>query len=201
MIDRYYVMAIVLALSVGFVGGAVFTTARLPAILSQVTEQSRPSEAENKRHLAHLKEEVAKNPDNVEAWLKLGEAHSDVGNLAEAITAYEKILSLAPNTPDVFAELGDLFRRSKQPAKALATFEQALATDPNHVMALVGKGIVLFHDMGDKAAAAQAWQKVADLRPNFTVSTGQTIQQLLANVLESGEQSRPQGGDDSDKER
>jgi tetratricopeptide (TPR) repeat protein len=74
------------------------------------------------RIIQTLEEEVAQNPQNVKAWINLGNAYFDKDQYQEAIHAYENSLTIEPNNANVLNDLGVMYRRSKKPLKALEVF-------------------------------------------------------------------------------
>jgi cytochrome c-type biogenesis protein CcmH/NrfG len=178
------IIAIVLALIVGFIAGVIVAVYTAPSILSKIpqTQQNAPTQKEIENHIKHMEAEVAKDPQDVKTWINLGNAYFDSEFTEKAINAYLKALTLSPDNPDVLTDLGVMYRRNKQSEKAVEAFDKAAQIDPKHAQSRFNKGVVLFHDMNDKEGAIKAWQEVAKLRPDYTVSTGQTILQLLERI-------------------
>jgi cytochrome c-type biogenesis protein CcmH/NrfG len=177
-------IAIAVALIIGVAVGVVITAYKTPSIVSQTppAQKNVPTAQQPEKHIQHLEAEVAKNDQDVKAWRELGNAYFDADLAEKAINAYLKALVLTPDNPDVLTDLGTMYRRNKQLDKAVETFEKAAQVDPTHVQSRFNKGVTLYHDMNDKDGAVKAWQEVAKLRPDYTLSTGQTIQQLLERV-------------------
>lgn len=177
-------IAIALSLIIGFAGGVIVTVYKTPSIVSQIpqAQQNGPTDDEIKKHIKHMESEVAKNPQDANAWVQLGNAYFDSETPEKAVDAYLKALALSPDNPDVLTDLGVMYRQIKQPKKAVESFEKAAQIAPTHVQSRFNKGVVLFHDLNDKEGAIKAWEEVAKLQPGYSVSTGQTILQLLESV-------------------
>ena len=175
---------IVISLIIGFIAGVVVTAYRTPSLVAQipVNQQAGASKEEAARHIKHLEESVKENSRDVESWTKLAHAYFEIGALSQAITAYTKILEIKPADTNAYTDIGVMYRRNKQPEKAIEAFKKAIELDQNNVRAQFNVGIVLFHDLDNKEDAIKAWEKVASLQPNYTLSTGQTIQQLVDSV-------------------
>ncbi len=178
------IIAIVLSLIVGFAGGVIVTVYKTPSIVARIpqVQQNVPTTKEIEKHVKHMEDEVGKNPQDAKAWVQLGDAYFDSGVPQKAIDAYLKALALSPDNPDVLTDLGVMYRQNKQPEKAVESFDKAAQVDPTHVQSRFNKGVVLFHDLKDKEGAIKAWKEVAKLQPDFSPSTGQTIQQLLERL-------------------
>ncbi|TKB11337.1 tetratricopeptide repeat protein [Desulforhopalus sp. IMCC35007] len=175
---------IVVSLIIGFIGGVVVSAYRTPSLVAQIpaNQQAGVSKEEAARHIRHLEESVQKDSKDVDSWTKLAHAYFEMGAFDKAINAYTKILEIKPDDSDAYTDLGVMYRRNKQPEKAINSFKKAIELDQNNVHAQFNVGIVLFHDLGNKEEAIKAWEKVAALQPNYTLSTGQTIQQLVDSV-------------------
>ena len=59
-----------------------------------------------------LKEAVAKDPKNVNAWISLGNMMMDTSRFSEAADAYEKALAIDPKNVDVRVDMGTCYRNS-----------------------------------------------------------------------------------------
>ena len=184
------IIAIILALIIGFSAGVIVTAYMAPSIVSQTpqpqqipqAQQDGPTQKELEGHIKHLEAELGKNEQNDKMWIELGNAYFDAQATDKAINAYLKALALSPDNPDVLTDLGVLYRRNKQYEKAVEVFDKAASIAPTHIQSRFNKGVILFHDLKDKEGAIKAWQEVAKLQPDYSVSTGQTIQQLLERV-------------------
>ena len=178
------IVAITISLLVGFTGGVVFSVYKIPSLSIQLPS-SQPAtivDDEKKQHIQHLEESVAENGENTEAWTQLGHAYFDSDNFKKAIFAYNKVLKLAPNNSAIYSDLGVMYRRNSEPVKAIESFKKAIELDATNIQAQFNVGVVLFHDLNDKDGAIEAWGKVASMQPDYQVSTGQNILQLIENL-------------------
>lgn len=177
-------LAILVSLIVGFTSGVAVTVYKAPSIFSKMpqAQQQGPSPDEIVKHIKHMEAETAKNPQDFKVWVGLGNAYFDAEIPDKAINAYLKALALSPDNPDVLTDLGVMYRRNKQLDKAIEAFDKAAKIDTTHIQSRFNKGVVLFHDMNDKEGAIKAWEEVAKLQPAYSLSTGQTIQQLLESI-------------------
>ena len=71
---------------------------------------------------------VSREPANTRAWRLLGVAHHNAREYDEAIAAYRKALELAPETPQVFYNLGAAFARKQDTDAAFEWLGKAKAT-------------------------------------------------------------------------
>jgi tetratricopeptide (TPR) repeat protein len=172
------------ALIVGFILGNVYSLYKSGLMGSKSTGpagSSRSISTDQSGRMLALEREVEKNPNNMAAWLDLGNLYFDTGKTENAIEAYSKYLSQNPDNPNVWTDLGVMYRRNSNPNEALAAFEKAIEIDPRHEQSRFNKGIVLFYDMGNRDAAIEAWQELVKINPNFQTTSGQTIKEFVDN--------------------
>ena len=109
--------------------------------------------AQHEAMLAQIKEELAKDPTNVEKRVLLGNIYFDAKKFDEAIPWYEQAVKLDPKNTDVMTDLGVCYRNVGKPDEALAMFQKALSVDPGKRQALFNEAVVYGFDKGDKAKA------------------------------------------------
>ena len=180
------ILYIVIALIVGFVGGAtvgilwitkgtqktaiVQKPAMAPAgapapALSAPTPPARDS-VEVASQIQTLKEIVKKDLKNLPAWVELGNLYFDSDRPKEAIEAYSRYLAVKPDNPDVRTDMGIMYRKTGQFDKALEEFRKAAQSDPKHANSRYNIGIVLLHDKHDIKGAITAWEDYLKVDPN-----------------------------------
>ncbi len=158
----------VVALGVGLVAGAVIgaiwehrlgrPAAKAPSQEAQAPMVPQGPTPEQRAVLKELEARVQKDPNDVEAWVQLGDLHYDTDRPMEAIRAYERAMTLKPENPDVSTDLGTMYRKVGQPQKAVELFREAHRIDPKHANSLYNLGVVLLHDLNDLQGAAAAWE-------------------------------------------
>lgn len=175
---------IVCSLFVGFLGGVVFTVYKSPAIISQLsgTIQDASNQPDWAQHISHLKEGIAKDPNNTEMWSQLANAYYETQDYPKSIETYLQLISLLDESTKPYQDLGVVYRRDGQFEKAIDAFEKAIVQNPKNLQALFNIGVVQYHDLEDEAGAKKTWEKVAKVKPDFQLSTGQTLEQLLKKL-------------------
>lgn len=176
-------------LMVGFVGGVAFSVLRAPALPGQ---DSAASAKETTEMIKALEAEAAKNSQDVNLWVQLGNAYFDTDQYVKAIGAYEKSLTIAPGDPNVLTDQGIMYRLNKQPDKAVETFDKAMALDPKHEPSRMNKGIVLLYDLEDEKGAIAAWEDLLALNPLAKFVDGQTVEERVRHYKE-GHDNVPEG--------
>ena len=184
-----------IALVAGFLGGVVFGvyqsgtgTSVQESMLSQPAEEEQGASVESAAQISELEKRTSESPDDVAAWIDLGNLYFDTGNYEKAITAYNKALELNPDNADVMNDLGVMYRRNGQPKKAIEAFDKAIKIDPSHETVRFNKGVVLMHDLNDLEGTVQAWEELVKLNPQATSPTGQPVKKLVENLKKSMKQ-------------
>ncbi len=174
------VIFVCLALAVGFVSGIALTIYKLDSETA-FTHQQPPKNQQGSKDdmLAALEDEVKRNPANAGAWVQLGHLYFDKDQHKKAIQAYEKSLELSPDNTNVITDLGIMYRRSGDPQKAIEMFDRAITLDPQQQNARFNKGIVLLHDLKDKAGAVAAWEGLLEINPVAMAPNGQSVDALI----------------------
>ena len=130
-----------------------------------------------------LKEALAMDPKNVNAWISLGNLMMDTSRFSEAIDAYEKALALDPKNIDVRVDLGTCYRNTGKPDMAVKEYRKALEVNPQHLHAHINLGIVLAYDLKDTAQAVKEFETALAIAPNAPNADQlrQRIQELKAS--------------------
>ena len=197
--SNMYLIAL-LTLSVGFLCGVLFSSYRMasiapspapspqgatapappPGMPGTAPSSSVPLTKVQSEKLAALLEATKSTPGNVQAWTQLGHFYFDSGRPGKAIEAYEKSLALDPNRPDIWTDMGVMYRRTGKPKKAIESFERALSINASHEVAMFNKGVVMMHDLNDRAGAIASWEALVKVNPNAKAPNGQLIRKMVA---------------------
>lgn len=169
-----------IAFILGFVGGVVFSAYKMGSDGEQAGEP--PHNHAEQDHIAALEDTVAKDPNNAEAWIELGNLYFDAQKIDGAIKAYENALKLKPDNANVITDLGVMYRKKGQPKEALALFKKAHEINPNHEICLFNAGVVLMHDLNQPKEAMEAWEKLVQLNPMAKTPGGELIKDLLQRM-------------------
>jgi len=185
------IIVALVALVAGFLVGVVFSSMQATKTSSPVArQQSAPPPgqsgagitSEQANQILSLENEVAANPQNLEAWTSLGHIYFDTNRVTKAINAYNKSLELDPNNANVWTDLGVMYRRNNQPNEAIKAFDRAISISPTHEQSRFNKGVVLFYDLNDKAAAKKVWEDLLTVNPLAMTPNGQPIKDLIATI-------------------
>jgi choline-sulfatase len=110
-----------------------------------------------------LEQILAKDPNNLDAALRLATAHSALGHEQAAFAAYRRAEIIAPNSADVRTYLALHYARTAEWPKAVPMLERVLAETSNKVPALEALAL-LRERQGQIEDAIRLRQKVYTLR-------------------------------------
>ncbi len=115
--------------------------------------------------LGELKNIVAADPGNFQAWVALGNEYFDSNQFMDSIEAYDKALEIQPDSPNVLTDQGVMFRRLGWFDRAIQNFTKANEIDPSHATSVYNLGIVYRYDLQNFAKAQEAWIKFLEISP------------------------------------
>lgn len=130
-----------------------------------------------RQQLEMLKEVLAREPDNRDAWVRLGHYYFDADQPMNAVDAYTKALELNGSDPDVLTDQGVMYRRLGWFEKAIDNFNRAAALNPRHQQSLYNLGIVYRYDLQDFDRAIEAWNRFVALDP-----FGSAVEKIQAEI-------------------
>ena len=124
-----------------------------------------------------------KEPEDIEALVRLGRTLAGMGRITEAQGWYEKAIKLAPSRRELRLALISQLAQDQKYAEAAAQYEALDRSDPNNPDTLRDWGALVLRDPSKpqaerKAAAAAIWRKLLDARPNDPVTTAQVADLL-----------------------
>jgi tetratricopeptide (TPR) repeat protein len=122
--------------------------------------------------VVQLQQAVAIQPAFTEARIKLAEAHEAAGNMDSAQIAYEEVLADDPlHHPEAWNNLGFLLLQRKRLQEADSLFEQALALNPDFVVALTNLGAVRLMEQNIEAAIP-LFERAVSIDPDNVAALG-----------------------------
>lgn len=121
-----------------------------------------------------------------QAALMLGNWHYDRKRWPEAITSYQQAIQLGLDNPDVRTDMGNCYRFSSQPQKALEQYRIAQSLNPQHEQSLFNTATLHAQVLNDPVKASEVAREYVRRFPQ-----GQSIvaaKQLLAGVGEQNDE-------------
>ncbi len=125
----------------------------------------------------------------------LAEAYVDVGAREEAIVELKKAVSLCPTFPDLWTQLGSIYRDMGNLAFAREAYETACKTAPRYVHARILLGVTLL-SMGLADEAILSWQEALLIEPE---NKSAKMYMRMAHAQRSGASPSPVGADQGSK--
>jgi cytochrome c-type biogenesis protein CcmH len=117
--------------------------------------------------IEQLEQRVAERPDDLEAWLRLGEAYELTGRFEDSVRAYRQALTLDDRIARLHAALGEALVMANggtvTPA-AEDAFGHALELDAADPRARFYRGLALLQE-GDRRGAFDAWVALIESSP------------------------------------
>lgn len=113
------------------------------------------------QQLAALKDAVAKDPNNFDALVQLGDMYMDAAKFPQAAEYLERAVA-ARDDANVRTDLGICYKQAGQPDKALAEFQRAATMAPDQWQPLFNEAIVLvdLHRMDEARLVAGKLQQM-----------------------------------------
>ncbi len=97
----------------------------------------------------------------------IANASFDHQHYAAAAEAYRRVLAVNPNDVDLHLDLATALWQEHQADDALRELEVVLQLDPDNPLALDRFGTIELFDKHDPVAAAQAFQRLLAVAPNY----------------------------------
>lgn len=176
------VMYIAIAFVAGFLSGAAFAIYKTSPEEKSNTADNSSVSSQQSQAIQHLEAEITANPDNYQAWSRLGNLYYDTHSYDKAVKAYEKSLELHPGDGNIWTDLGVMYRRTKQPQKAIDAFDKAIEIDPSHEIARLNKGIVLLYDLDKPKEAISSWEDLLNMNPEAKLGNGDLVRDFITSV-------------------
>jgi Flp pilus assembly protein TadD len=127
------------------------------------------------QQLATLKAAVAKNPNDADALVQLGDMYMQAAKFPQAAEYLQRALAVRDDAA-VRMDLGICYKQSNQPEKALAEFQRSAAMAPDQWQPLFNEAIVLV-DLQRMDEARTIATKLQKMRPDDP-----EVQKLVATV-------------------
>jgi cytochrome c-type biogenesis protein CcmH len=134
--------------------------------------------------LENLIARLRDQPDDIEGWLMLGRTYAMMQRFNEAKEAYEKVLALSPDNPEVLTDYADIVAMTHDGSLRGEPYElikKALRLDARNPKALALAGTAEFEQKKYKEAAA-SWEKLLALIPP---SEADLVQSVRASIDEA----------------
>ncbi len=157
-------LAPLMVVSVPLLAVFLYTKVGTPEGLAPQTGQN----AELRQILGNLTQQVRQQPEDTEAWNRLGMIWKDMSQFPAAEAAFRRVLFIDPADTVARVELAETLLyasgRASLPEASQNLLDEALARDPNNQKALWLAGLGAFHN-GNQQRALALWTRLRDLLP------------------------------------
>ena len=160
------IVALLAGLIIGWMAGQKSAGPAPVAVTGAPPVQTPMPTINVQQKVGELKAIVAKDPNNRQAWVALGNEYFDADQPMDAVEAYQKALDLNAKDANVLTDQGVMFRRLGWFDRAVDNFTRANQVDPSHTVSLFNLGITYRYDLQDFAKAQEAWTKFLAVNPN-----------------------------------
>ena len=118
--------------------------------------------------LSHYQYVIDHDPDSVDSWLDIADAHKMLGNLEEADASYRRAIELDPENEDFYYDLSKMYLESNQPSKAIEAIEEGISNNPDSAVLNVYLAST-YMEMGDYRQAEIFLQRAERIDPDLEV--------------------------------
>jgi tetratricopeptide (TPR) repeat protein len=158
-------------------GGGSRATSNAPAPVTPA--QQGPDKLKLARDIQQLEQILKTDPNNYDALVQLGNSQFDIGAPQKSIDAYRRALAIKGTDPNVWTDMGVMYRELKNFPDAVNCFRKAITFDPRHASSRYNLGVVLLHDLNDYPGAIEAWEGLLSIEP-----TGPRADQIREQLQE-----------------
>lgn len=110
---------------------------------------------------------ILSKADKAATYVNRGIVRSTSGDLAGAISDYNKALQINPNMAEAFANRGTVFIRQANYTKALVELDRALSLQLEQPAAVYYNRGIVHERIGDLASAYKDYLKATELKPKW----------------------------------
>lgn len=133
-------------------------------LMSEARDMEGDAAAATAQRIALLTKVVAEDPEVIDAWFNLGNAHFRAGQHAEAITYFRRALTLKPDYDLALINMANAYRAQGQDDEALTGYEHYLRVDPKNAWVHYQAGEILL-DRGELDRATSYFQAALAIDP------------------------------------
>jgi tetratricopeptide (TPR) repeat protein len=110
---------------------------------------------------------VEQFPNSIHLYNIIGAANQNLGQLDEAIEAYNKALIIKPDFAEVYYNMGNVLKDQGKLDEAIDAYNKALSLKPDIAEVYNNIGVVL-KDQGKLKEAMEAYNKALSINPDYT---------------------------------
>lgn len=116
--------------------------------------------------LALWQDAALKSPNKATSFYGLAASYGRKGMNDQAISSYQKSISLHPHYPEAYNNLGVAYQKEGRLNEARACYEKAVSLDPKYARAYYNLG-VLYESQNNTNEAVLLYQKSVEVKPSY----------------------------------
>lgn len=128
--------------------------------------------------IAQLKD----NPNDWQAYYKIGNMYYDAQVYPEAVKYYEQSLKINPKATDVRTDMATAYHFMGDSDRAIREYDEVLKVDGKHANALFNEGMVKWQDKMDMKGAIASWKRLLETNPEYPKKA--EVQNLISKAEE-----------------
>lgn len=136
-----------------------------PGAGSSILGKTVPPDHDALMNIQMLKDQLNKNPNDLNHLVQLGNLLYDKGDFKSAIEPYEKALALDPANTNVRNDYAVCFFNTGNAERAIAELNRILDADPRNITATFNLGVI-HSNIGKTDKAKNYFSKTIELQPN-----------------------------------
>lgn len=151
-----------------------------------IPEQAPMAEAGHQNFSSVLDSLIARlrdQPDDLEGWIMLGRTYAIMQRFNEAKIAYERVIALSPESPELLVDYADIVAMTNDGSllgKPMELVNKALSLDPRNPKALALAGTAAFEQKNFKQAAVYWEQLLVQIPPESKLA--QSVKESIAEA-------------------
>ena len=168
---HFAVLGIILGASSGYILAFYQIDKKIPektkTLAGSGGQQAHP-DVSNEQVMAMFKQQLERDPNNVEVLTRYADFLSDTDQFQAAADNYAKVLKIQPNNLDAQTFMGTALWNLGKKDEAVAAYEKSLKTDPNHLPSLYYMAMVdldLRHDINAASERLSRMEKIDPSQP------------------------------------
>lgn len=145
----------------------------LPVPVKEADEKEKKNIEQAQQIMARIhdyRERLNKNPKDLEAIIKLGNANHDMRRWEEAKGLYVRALEIDPKNLFVRTDLASTYVYMGDADKAILELNKVLSIDRKHEAALYNLGVILLNNKKDPDRAIKVWEELISYNPHANFS-------------------------------
>jgi tetratricopeptide (TPR) repeat protein len=119
--------------------------------------------------ISNYKKALEINPYYADAYLNMGAAQKEEGDLEDAIESYKQVLKIKPDYAEAYSNIGVIMQDKRDLEAAIKNCKQAIRLKPRYADAYYNMGIAL-QAKGDLESALESYKHALSFEPDYALA-------------------------------